>query len=247
MVGDEEHQKILVALASLRQQGNLDGVSGTRDQKLAFMNVAHSRRLVVWRGARRGYQLTARGEQFLAKHSLAMAPSGKLKIIPGTRLTLAGLVLAVTGVAAAFWFEWHRPDHSQLARTTSSVTVNTPAGSNGVSTGQPTRDDAGGLRLATTAVSSLEDNRQDAPPEGAASASPAGAESRIPGSTPDRAHGQRRSEDTSAAQEVSTARSRFPAVLRGRRQRLERVGRLRGLDRLTADRTKLRVGGQRFL
>jgi len=177
VVGDEEHQKILVALASLRQQGNLDGVSGTRDQKLAFMNVAHSRRLVVWRGARRGYQLTARGEQFLAKHSLAMAPSGKLKIIPGTRLTLAGLVLAVTGVAAAFWFEWHRPDHSQLARTTSSVTVNTPAGSNGVSTGQPTRDDAGGLRLATTAVSSLEDNRQDAPPEGAASASPTGAES----------------------------------------------------------------------
>ena len=177
MVGDDEHQKILVALASLRQQGNLDGVSGTRDQKLAFMNVAHSRRLVVWRGARRGYQLTSRGERFLAKHSLATAPSGKLKIILGTRLTLAGLVLALTGVAAAFWFEWQRPDHSQLARTTSSVTVNTPAGSNGVSTGQPTRDDAGGLRLATTAVSSLEDNRQDAPPEGAASASPAGAES----------------------------------------------------------------------
>ena len=173
MVGDEEHQKILVALASLRQQGNLDGVSGTRDQKLAFMNVAQSRRLVVWRGARRGYQLTSRGERFLGKHSLATAPSGKLKIILGT---MAGLVLALTGVATASWFEWQRPDDSQLARTTSSVTVNTPAGSNGVSTGQPTRDDAGGLRLATTAVSSLEDNRQDAPPEGAASASPAGAE-----------------------------------------------------------------------
>ena len=176
MVGDEERQKILVALASLRQQGNLDGVSGTRDQKLAFMNVAHSRRLVVWRGARRGYQLTSRGERFLAKHSLATAPSGKLKIIPGTRLTLAGLVLALTGVAAAFWFELQRPDHSQLARTTSSVTVNAPAGANGVATGPTTRDDASNLRVATTPVSSPEDNRQDPPPQGAASASAAGAE-----------------------------------------------------------------------
>jgi hypothetical protein len=38
VVGDEEHQKILVALASLRQQGNLDGVSGTRDHSLAFIS-----------------------------------------------------------------------------------------------------------------------------------------------------------------------------------------------------------------
>src|SRR5437867_6993940 len=94
MVGDEEHQKILVALASLRQQGNLDGVSGTRDQKLAFMNVAHSRRLVVWRGARRGYQLTSRGERFLGKHSLATAPSGKLKIILARDKTHTGRTCA---------------------------------------------------------------------------------------------------------------------------------------------------------
>ena len=90
MVGDEEHQKILVALASLRQQGNLDGVSGTRDQKLAFMNVAHSRRLVVWRGARRGYQLTSRGERFLGKHSLATAHDNVFVLIRATAVPCCG-------------------------------------------------------------------------------------------------------------------------------------------------------------
>jgi hypothetical protein len=167
VVADKESQKILVALASLRRQGNLDGISGTRDQKLAFMNLAYRRRLVVWRGAQRGYRLTHRGERFLAEHSRSRVPSVKPKSILGTGLPLAGLMLALTGIGA-IWLEW--PDRSQWGHTISFkpplvTATEVPAQSNGVSAGPMMHDDASGLHLATTPVNSLEDSRPDPPPK----------------------------------------------------------------------------------
>jgi hypothetical protein len=165
MVVDKERQKILVALASIRQHGNLDVVSGERNQKRALMNVAQRRRFVVWRGPELGYRLTRRGERFFEKHSGAAISSSKLKIVLGTRFALAVLMLTLMGVASADWFEWPRPGHSQAARITSTATVKTPAGWNTVANGPTTRDDASGLGLAATPLNSLEHNRQDPPPE----------------------------------------------------------------------------------
>jgi hypothetical protein len=159
---------MLVALASIRQHGNLDAVSGERNQKLAIMNLAQRRRFVVWRGPELGYRLTRRGEWFFEKHSGTAILSSKLKIVLGTRLALAVLVLALIGAASADWFGRPRPGHSQGARITSTATMKTPAGWNSVANGPTTRDDASGLGLAATPLNSVEHNRQDPPLENAA-------------------------------------------------------------------------------
>ncbi|SRR6266700_860411 len=168
MVVDRERQKLLVALASVRQNGSLDGASGTRNQKRAFINIAHRRRLVVWRGAQRGYRLTRRGERFLTKHSQAGGSFSKRETNLGTGLPLAGL-LVFTVIAGAVWFERQQLDHPQrgpiISLRTAFETVAVKAPVTGGAASEPTmRNEASSLRLTTTPVSSLEDNLPDALP-----------------------------------------------------------------------------------
>jgi hypothetical protein len=118
-----ERQKLLVALASIRQHGNVDGIAGSREQTLALINVACHRRFIIWRGPALRYQLTRRGERFLAKHSEATSSSSHLKFVLATRLALAGFMLAAIGIANSDWVERDKQDSLQTrpASTTAEL------------------------------------------------------------------------------------------------------------------------------
>lgn len=111
--GDDDVQ-MSVALAAIRESGNLDAISAERNQKLAFLNVAQRRKLIIWQGPR-GYRLTRRGERLLK--DLAIISPGMLN--RRTRIAFA-CVLILIGAAIASRFDWssaglHSPGLGHLA------------------------------------------------------------------------------------------------------------------------------------
>jgi hypothetical protein len=169
MFRDSGRQKLLVALASIRQGGNGDEFPGTRNQKRAFVNVACRRKFIIWRGPALRYQLTRRGERFLAKHTETSAASSHLKFVLTTRLAMAGCMLAAIGLASADWFEaanQHSPASALVVGTSpesdSADVAHTP-----VSTGS--------LRPETMPGSPPVDNRLDPSPGNTTPGLPAGA------------------------------------------------------------------------
>ena len=98
----EDDVQMSVALAAIRESGNLDAISAERNQKLAFLNVAHRRKLIIWQGPQ-GYRLTRRGERLLK--DLAIISPGMLKTVHRTRIALA-CVLILIGGAVASRLDW---------------------------------------------------------------------------------------------------------------------------------------------
>lgn len=117
---ERDRPKLIEALNSIEQHGNLDALPCTAYQKLALTKVAYRRGLVRWRGPVAGCALTRKGKRFLRKDS----PSRSLARILATRAAIAGAALMlVFGVAQTSFVEAVRSVYLPAAATTS-----TPAG-----------------------------------------------------------------------------------------------------------------------
>ncbi len=138
MFRNDERQNLLGALASLRQHGHVGQVPGSREQKLAVLNLACRRRFIIWRGPALRYQLTRRGERFLERHSEETAPSRHLKFVLATRLAMAAFMLVAIGFVNSGWVERDYLGNLRTVRSTSTTAAGAPAES-GSGSGAPTR------------------------------------------------------------------------------------------------------------
>ncbi len=113
MVVDREFQKISFALAHIRERGNLDGLSATRNEKLAFVRIARQRGLVAWERARQAYRVTRKGRRFCAKGSRKPSLNRKLRAgVGGIAISTAAICLV-----GLIWLDTNYPDSTRAPHT----------------------------------------------------------------------------------------------------------------------------------